>query len=94
VNVAQPPRLTGSSWCRRQKGLKTVIYDAYQTYADAILPIDQVMVGGRNVAVTEEVTSTKPFCTLLHFKKSIAVEQPRLLVAAPMSVARHGSVPC
>ena len=110
-----------------------MIYDAYQTYADAMLPmrslaavatcflegtrpwfgdqvalrgmaagcnmfahagishdrppfgIDQVIVDGRKVAVTEEVTSTKPFCTLLHFKKAIAAEQPRVLVVAPMS---------
>jgi poly(3-hydroxybutyrate) depolymerase len=110
-----------------------MIYDAYQTYADAMLPmrslaaattwflegtrpwfgeqvalrgmaagcnmfahagirhnrpsfsIDQVVVGGREVAVSEEVTDAKPFCRLLHFKKAIAVEQPRVLVVAPMS---------
>src|ERR1700692_4764710 len=47
--------------------------------------IDQVVVGGREVAVSEQVTDTKPFCRLLHFKKAISVEQPRLLVVAPMS---------
>jgi poly(3-hydroxybutyrate) depolymerase len=113
--------------------VKTVIYEAYQSYADAMLPmrslaaaatwflegarpwfgdrvvlrgmaagcnmfahagirhdrlpfgIDRVMVDGQEVAVTEEVIDTKPFCTLLHFKKTIAAGQPRVLVVASMS---------
>ena len=47
--------------------------------------IDQVMMDGQMVLVTEEETDAKPFCTLLHFKKSVEVEQPRVLVVAPMS---------
>ncbi len=110
-----------------------MIYEAYQTYADAMLPmrslaaaagwflegarpwfgdqvalrgvaascdmlahaginhdhpafgISHVLVDGREVAVSEEVTDIKPFCRLLHFKKAIAAAQPRLLVVAPMS---------
>ena len=37
-----------------------------------------------------------PFCTLLHFQKDSAVEQPRVLLVAPLSghfatlLARHG----
>jgi len=47
--------------------------------------IDTAIVGGQKVAVTEEVTERTPFCSLLHFKKDVFVEQPRVLVVAPLS---------
>lgn len=47
--------------------------------------ISQVRVGNRDVAVTEEVALDLPFGTLLHFAKDTDVEQPRVLVAAPLS---------
>jgi polyhydroxyalkanoate depolymerase len=47
--------------------------------------IDRVTVGKREVAVTEEPVVTLPFGTLLHFRKDIAVTQPRVLVVAPLS---------
>ena len=42
-------------------------------------------VGGETVAVTEEVVLSKPFCHLLHFKRSTERDDPRLLIVAPMS---------
>jgi poly(3-hydroxybutyrate) depolymerase len=47
--------------------------------------IRSVMVGNREVEVSEEVAKVAPFCTLLHFKKDIATVQPRVLLVAPMS---------
>lgn len=51
--------------------------------------IRSAMVGGRNVAVSEEVVWEKPFCRLLHFKRDIppkATERsPRMLIVAPLS---------
>jgi polyhydroxyalkanoate depolymerase len=47
--------------------------------------IDSVTVGDREVAVTEEAADVTPFGTLLHFKKDIAQEQPRVLLVAPLS---------
>jgi polyhydroxyalkanoate depolymerase len=47
--------------------------------------IERVALGNREVAVTEEVVLATPFCNLLHFKKDIATEQPRVLLVAPMS---------
>ena len=47
--------------------------------------IDRVMVGNREVAVTEEPAHVTPFATLLHFKKDIEQAQPRVLVIAPLS---------
>src|SRR5271165_626772 len=99
--------------------MRPVIYDAYQSCADALFPmqcisaatetflqavrpwhgnqvvlrgmaagcnmfaqasishtrppfgIDQVTMGGRKVAASEEVTGNEPFCTLRHFKKAV-----------------------
>ena len=47
--------------------------------------IDSVMVGNREVAVTEEAADVTPFGTLLHFKKDIDTAQPRVLLVAPLS---------
>ena len=43
------------------------------------------MVAGRAVPVDEVAAVRHPFCTLLHFKKAVAVNQPRVLVVAPLS---------
>jgi poly(3-hydroxybutyrate) depolymerase len=45
----------------------------------------ETVVAGRSVAVHEEAVRQHPFCTLLHFRKEIAAEQPRVLVVAPLS---------
>ncbi len=47
--------------------------------------IDDTMIDGERVAVTREVAVDKPFCQLVHFRKDIAVEQPKLLIVAPLS---------
>ncbi len=47
--------------------------------------IDSVKVGSQEVAVTEEAALVTPFATLLHFKKDIDQDQPRVLIIAPLS---------
>ena len=47
--------------------------------------IGSVAVGGREVAVHEHAADVTPFGTLLHFKKDVAIDQPRVLVVAPLS---------
>jgi poly(3-hydroxybutyrate) depolymerase len=47
--------------------------------------IDSVDLGDRVVGVTEEAADDTPFGTLLHFRKDAVVEQPRVLLVAPMS---------
>ena len=47
--------------------------------------VKTVLVGNEMVPVTEEADLVMPFGTLLHFKKDIAVQQPRVLVVAPLS---------
>ena len=55
------------------------------TYHRPAYGIDSVMVGNREVAVTEEIAYATPFGSLLHFKKEGVAEQPRMLLVAPMS---------
>jgi len=47
--------------------------------------IATTLVGNEEVAVTEEAVHATPFGTLLHFKKDVATEQPRVLLVAPLS---------
>jgi poly(3-hydroxybutyrate) depolymerase len=47
--------------------------------------IGSVTAGNRDVEVREDVAHVTPFATLLHFKKDIEVEQPRVLLVAPLS---------
>jgi poly(3-hydroxybutyrate) depolymerase len=47
--------------------------------------IDVVTVNNDTVAVAEEAADDTPFGTLLHFRKDHAVQQPRVLLVAPMS---------
>jgi polyhydroxyalkanoate depolymerase len=55
------------------------------TFARPAYGIDAVMVGNRSVPVLEEPVEVTPFGTLLHFKKDIDTEQPKVLMVAPMS---------
>jgi poly(3-hydroxybutyrate) depolymerase len=47
--------------------------------------IDRVTVGGAEIAVVEEAVAVRPFCRLVHFRKEATVEQPKLLMVAPLS---------
>jgi poly(3-hydroxybutyrate) depolymerase len=47
--------------------------------------IHNVRIGRDDVKITEEVTITRPFCRLLHFKAEVARDVPRVLLVAPMS---------
>src|SRR6187455_2403279 len=55
------------------------------THARPAFGIDSVTIGNRDVAVDEEAAHVTPFGTLLHFKKDIEAEQPRVLLVAPLS---------
>jgi poly(3-hydroxybutyrate) depolymerase len=55
------------------------------THARPDYAIPAVTVGNREVEITEVPVLTLPFGTLLRFKKDIDIEQPRVLVVAPLS---------
>lgn len=55
-------------------------------YGRPAFDIGSVKVNGVDAAVTEEVLLEKPFCNLLHFKKSRASKnEPTVLIFAPLS---------
>jgi poly(3-hydroxybutyrate) depolymerase len=55
-------------------------------YGRPAFDIGSVKVNGVNATVTEEVLLEKPFCNLLHFKKSRSVKNgPTVLIFAPLS---------
>lgn len=70
---------------RRLAGALETFADLTVTHERLPFGIEAVSVGNNLVAVTEEIACSTPFGTLLHFKKDIAVAQPRVLVVAPMS---------
>ncbi|MHB1067495.1 MAG: polyhydroxyalkanoate depolymerase [Candidatus Nanopelagicales bacterium] len=47
--------------------------------------IDSVRVDAQQYAVTERETSFSPFATRIHFRKSVELDQPRVLVVGPLS---------
>jgi len=55
------------------------------THTRPAFGIGSVNVGNREVEVREEAAAATPFATLLHFKKDVAVAQPRVLLVAPLS---------
>jgi poly(3-hydroxybutyrate) depolymerase len=51
--------------------------------------IDQIEIGGREVAVRERIVASKPFCTLIHFEREVSAwrryRDPKILLVAPMA---------
>jgi poly(3-hydroxybutyrate) depolymerase len=47
--------------------------------------IRSIEIAGEAVPVHEELVLRHPFCNLLHFRKDTTVEQPRVLLVAPLS---------
>lgn len=47
--------------------------------------IKHVIIDGRDVDIAEETAIDKPFCKLVHFRKSESLNQPKLLIVAPLS---------
>ena len=47
--------------------------------------LDPVVIDGRSVPVREEVVASKPFCNLLRFRREAPLDQPKVLLVAPLS---------
>ncbi len=47
--------------------------------------IEEIVIGGEPVSVTEEIVLAKPFCELRHFVRDIERDDPRVLIVAPLS---------
>jgi len=79
------PWLGGSPLVRGASAALNLFSGARISHDRPALGIDRVIVGGAEVAVTEEAVETHPFCRLVHFRKAVQVDQPKLLVVAPLS---------
>jgi len=62
-----------------------IFADAHLTHHRPDYGITSVPVGNGIALVTEEAADDTPFGTLLHFRKDTSVEQPRVMLVAPMS---------
>jgi len=68
-----------------------LMYRLGKNYEKPKFNIDATEVAGEKVGITEEVTLTKPFCRLIHFKKDFnakqasAPAQRKVLLVAPLS---------
>lgn len=68
-----------------------LMYRVAKDYKKPSFNIESTTVNGHVVAIEETVADAKPFCKLLHFKKrlgdkeSAALDQPKVLLVAPLS---------
>jgi polyhydroxyalkanoate depolymerase len=72
-------------WARTAAALCQLLAHAGLSHRRPPFEIPSVTIGGRDIAVHEDVAHRTPFCTLLHFRKDIDTPQPRVLLVAPMS---------
>ncbi|CAN5402400.1 polyhydroxyalkanoate depolymerase [soil metagenome] len=77
-----------ANWSMPQRGyaLADLLASTRVTHDRPPYAIESVLVGNREVAVREEVTTSLPFGDLLHFAKDdVDTPQPKMLVVAPLS---------
>jgi poly(3-hydroxybutyrate) depolymerase len=79
------PLLADGQALRSLTAAYELISRAGLTHTRPAFGIRAVTVGNREVEVREEAAFSRPFGTLLHFKKDIATTQPRVLLVAPLS---------
>ena len=80
--------LTGTSLGRSLAAGFEVFERATRRYGKPGFDLPVTVVDGSEVAVTEKVVFSKPFCDLLHFERALPADRPtdpKVLVVAPMS---------
>jgi poly(3-hydroxybutyrate) depolymerase len=70
---------------RQMTAALEMLGDSGMTHIRPSFGFTSVRIGNEDVPVVEEAVQTTPFGTLLRFRKDVTVEQPRVLVVAPMS---------
>ena len=83
--AAMPPAFHDLLFARTLAASLEMIERYKLTHVRPSFHIPSVVVGNREVPVTEEKVRVLPFGTLLRFAKDVATPQPRVLVVAPMS---------
>ncbi len=77
--------LASNYLARYQSAQLEMFLDATRRYEKPAFNLPFVQVDGKDVAITEEVVATKPFCKVLHFKRDTKRNDPPVLIIAPMS---------
>jgi poly(3-hydroxybutyrate) depolymerase len=72
-------------WARSMGGAAEMMARVRLTHERPPYNIGHVVIGGVEARIDEQPTLKTPFGTLLHFKKSISLHQPRVLLVAPMA---------
>jgi poly(3-hydroxybutyrate) depolymerase len=85
VNSGSPPFFVDHLAMRHLTAAYELVSRAGLSHTRPPFGIGSVTVGNRDIEVREEAVLTTPFGTLLHFKKDVATEQPRVLLVAPLS---------
>lgn len=89
--------LAYSPYAQRIAAGYELLYRLGKQYEKPNFGIESVLVKGKAVAIVEEETEKKPFCTLIHFRKKLppkefaALKQPAVLLVAPLS-GHHASL--
>lgn len=77
--------LSYTGYGRHMAAASEVLARVTHRYGKPEFGIAHTLVAGKRVEVFEEIIDSKPFCNLIHFRKDIKKEQPKLLLVAPMS---------
>jgi poly(3-hydroxybutyrate) depolymerase len=84
--LSQPWPLVGNApLIRSAAAAMELLSNAGMSHERPEFGIRAVAIGCEEVAVTEEIVASNPFCNLLHFRKDTTRIGPTLLVVAPLS---------
>ena len=83
--------LSYTGYGRHMAAAAEVLERVTHRYGKPHFGINHTLIGGKRVEVFEDVIADKPFCRLLHFRKDLKKEMPKLLLVAPMS-GHHASL--
>ena len=77
--------MAGTPAARAMAGAADIFEHLTRSYGKPHWDLATTVVDGHEVAVEEEVVIKRSYCDLLHFKRDIERDDPKLLVAAPLS---------
>lgn len=77
--------LTYTSYGRKMAAASEVLERVTHRYGKPIFGLTHTKVAGKEVHINEDIIASLPFCRLIHFKKDMKKEQPKMLIVAPMS---------
>ncbi len=84
--LTQPwPLIENAPFVRGAAAAMELLSNAGMSHDRPDFGIRSVAIDGEEIAVTEEVVASHPFCNLLHFRKEGTRDEPTILVVAPLS---------